>query len=258
MALRVVVLAGGLGTRLSEETERVPKPMVGIGGMPMLWHIMKVYEAADMRHFVVALGYKGEVVKRFFLDYRLMRADLSITTRTGEVEVSGDHHEDWTVDLVDTGLETNTGGRVRRLAKWLPDDLFCLTYGDGLCTVDLVELVAFHRAQGRMATLTAIRPPSRFGGLVLDGPTVADFTEKPQIGEGWINGGFMVLNREVIDRIEGDDASFESDVLEGLAADGQLSAFRHEGFWQSMDTLRDVRTLQTLWDSGDAPWKGWA
>ncbi len=256
--MRVVILAGGLGTRLAEETSRVPKPMVEIGGMPMLWHIMKVYEAASFDHFVVALGYKGEVIKRFFLDYRLMRSNFSMTTKTGEATVTDDHHEDWTIDLVDTGLTTNTGGRVRRLADWITDDLFCLTYGDGLCDVDLAELVRFHRAHGRLATLTAIRPPARFGGLVLDGPVVADFTEKPQIGEGWINGGFMVLDRSVVDRIDGDGSSFESDVLEGLAADGQLMAFRHEGFWQSMDTLRDVRVLQSLWESGQAPWRSWS
>jgi glucose-1-phosphate cytidylyltransferase len=258
MSLRVVVLAGGLGTRQAEETERVPKPMVTIGGMPMLWHIMKVYAAADMRHFVVALGYKGEVVKRYFLDYRLLRADLSVATRTGEVTVTGGREEDWTVDLVDTGLETNTGGRVRRLAEWLPDDLFCLTYGDGLCTVDLTELVAFHRSQGRMATLTAIRPPSRFGGLVLDGPTVADFTEKPQIGEGWINGGFFVLSPEVLKYLDGDSCVWERTPLETLAEEGQLAAYQHHGFWQPMDTLRDKTFLEELWQSGQAPWKVWS
>ncbi len=256
--MRVVILAGGLGTRLSEETVRVPKPMVEIGGMPILWHIMKCYEAAAFEHFVVALGYKGDIVKRFFLDYHLMRADLSVATKTGEVSVTRHRHEDWTIDLVETGLMTNTGGRVRRLADWLPDDQFCLTYGDGLSTVDPTELVRFHRSHGRLATITAIRPPARFGGLVLDGPVVTDFTEKPQIGEGWINGGFMVLDRSVLERIDDDDASFESDVLESLAAEGQLMAFRHEGFWQSMDTLRDVRTLQTLWDSSEAPWRSWS
>jgi glucose-1-phosphate cytidylyltransferase len=228
--------------------------MVEIGGRPMLWHIMKTYDAFSLRHFVVALGYKGEVVKRFFLDYRDHHADLTIELGSGAVKTHSAPPEDWTIDLIDTGLETATGGRVRRLTDWLPDDEFCLTYGDGLATVDLPALLDFHRSHGRMATLTAIRPPSRFGGLVLDDDRVAEFSEKPQIGEGWINGGFMVVRREVLDRISGDDASFEADVLEGLAADGELAAFRHEGWWQSMDTLRDVRTLQALWDAGEAPW----
>jgi len=252
--VRVVILAGGLGTRLSEETDRIPKPMVEIGGMPMLWHIMKTYEAYSFTHFVVALGYKGDVVKRFFLDYRYRHADLTVDLGAGSVQTHHSPHEDWTIDLIETGLATATGGRVRRVADWLPDDDFCLTYGDGLATVDLHALLEFHRAHGRLATLTAIRPPSRFGGLVLDGDDVTEFSEKPQIGEGWINGGFIVAKREVLDRIVGDDDSFEADVLEGLAADGQLAAFRHEGFWQSMDTLRDVRTLQSLWDTGEAPW----
>ena len=255
--MRVVILAGGLGTRLSEETDRRPKPMVEIGGQPILWHIMKGYAAHDTSHFVVALGYLSEVVKRYFLDYRPMTADLTVHTRTGDVTVHSPPIDDWTVDLVDTGAATNTGGRVRRLRDWLPDDTFCLTYGDGVSDVDVTNLVAFHRSHGRAATITAIRPPSRFGGLVLEGNDVVEFTEKPQIGEGWINGGFMVLGREVFDYIDGDDASFESDVLERLAADHQLMAFQHEGFWQSMDTLRDVRTLQGMWESGKAPWKTW-
>jgi glucose-1-phosphate cytidylyltransferase len=254
--VRVVLLAGGLGTRLAEETDRLPKPMVEIGGRPMLWHIMKTYERAGLRHFVVALGYKGEAVKRFFIDHRWRSADLTVHTGTGEVEVRDGADDDWRVDLVETGLTTNTGGRLLRLRDWLPDDEFCLTYGDGLCTVDLAQLIAFHRSHGRAATVTAIRPPSRFGGLILDGDSVTEFTEKPQIGEGWINGGYMVLSRSVLDRIGGDDASLESDVLEELAAEDQLRAYRHEGFWQPMDTLRDVRLLQDLWDRGVAPWQG--
>jgi len=255
--VRTVILAGGFGTRLSEETDRVPKPMVEIGGRPMLWHIMQLYAAAGMRHFVLALGYKGEVVKEFFLRYHLLQADLTVSTATGKVVAHDPPQEDWTVDLVDTGLATNTGGRVRRLAPYLPDETFCLTYGDGVSDVDLAALVAFHCGHGRLATVTAIRPPSRFGGLVLDGDVVVDFTEKPQIGEGWINGGFMVFQREVLDRIHGDDTSLEADVLEELSADGELMAYRHEAFWQSMDTLRDVRTLQALWDSGAPPWRTW-
>jgi glucose-1-phosphate cytidylyltransferase len=232
--------------------------MVEVGARPMLWHIMKTYDGFDLRHFVVALGYKGEVIKRYFLEYRSLGSDLTVHTRSGQVELASPPAEDWTVDLVDTGLATGTGGRIRRLRDWLPDDDFCLTYGDGLATVDMSALIDFHHREGRLATITAIRPPSRFGGLELDGTQVVDFTEKPQIGEGWINGGFMVVRREVLDRIEGDETSFENDVLERLAADGELSAFRHEGFWQSMDTLRDVRTLQGLWDEGSAPWlTGW-
>lgn len=255
--MRVVILAGGLGTRLSEETDRRPKPMVEIGGRPILWHIMKGYSVHDLRHFVLAVGYLSDVVKRFFLDYRAMTADLTVHTATGEITAEPRAVDDWTVDMVDTGPLTNTGGRVLRLRDRLPDETFCLTYGDGVSDVDLSALLAFHREHGRLATITAIRPPARFGGLRLDGDQVLEFTEKPQIGEGWINGGFMVLNREVLDYIDGDSDSFESDVLEQLASDNQLSAFRHEGFWQSMDTLRDVRSLQAMWDTGQAPWKTW-
>ncbi len=256
--MRVAILAGGLGTRLSEVTDRIPKPMVEIGGRPILWHIMKCYGAAGFDHFVVALGYKGEVVKSFFLDYRHLSADLTVRTASGEITAHGGDRDDWTVDLVDTGALTSTGGRVRRLASWLPDRTFALTYGDGVSDVDLRAVVDFHERHGKLATITAIRPQSRFGGLVLDGDEVGEFTEKPQIGEGWVNGGFMVLDRAVIDRIGGDDDSFESDVLEGLAADGQLMAYRHESFWQSMDTLREVRLLNDHWDSGKPPWKTWS
>ena len=256
-ALRVVVLAGGFGTRLSEETDLRPKPMVEIGGKPILWHILKSYSGFGFRHFVLALGYRSEMVKSFFLSYRHVTADLTVETGTGAVRTHGDGEDDWVVDLVDTGLETMTAGRLKRLAGWLPDEEFCLTYGDGVCDVDLRGLVDFHRAHGKLATVTAVRPPARFGGLVLDDDRVVEFTEKPQIGEGWINGGFMVLHREVLDRIAGDDTVLESDVLESLAAEGQLMAYRHDQFWQCMDTLRDVRTLQGLWDSGKAPWRTW-
>jgi glucose-1-phosphate cytidylyltransferase len=256
--LRVVILAGGFGTRLSEETARTPKPMVEIGGRPILWHIMKNYAASGAREFVVALGYRSEAVKAYFLDYNRLDSDLTVRTATGEVVVHDAGCDDWAVHLVDTGLATNTGGRVRRLAKWLPDDRFALTYGDGLGDVDHRAVLRFHLAHGRQATITAIRPPSRFGGLELEGDRVTLFSEKPQIGEGWINGGFMVVDRAVIERIGHDDVSFEKDVLEELAADGELMAYRHEGFWQPMDTLRDVRTLEALWASGSAPWKVWS
>ena len=255
--MRTVILAGGLGTRLAEETDRVPKPMVEVGERPLLWHIMKIYAHADLRHFTIALGYKGEVIKDYFLRYGTLRSDITVHTGSGDVEVHGKPDDDWTVDLVDTGVGTNTGGRIARLRDWLTDDHFCLTYGDGVGNVDLERLVSFHLEHGRAATVTAIRPPSRFGGLVLDDDRVAEFTEKPQLGEGWINGGFMVLRRDVLDRIEGDDTNFEADVLEALANDGELMAFRHDGFWQSMDTLRDVRTLWALWDADAAPWKVW-
>jgi glucose-1-phosphate cytidylyltransferase len=255
--MRAVILAGGLGTRLSEETERRPKPMVEIGGRPILWHIMKGFAVHDARHFVVALGYLGDVVKRYFLDYHAMTADLTIRTASGETSMHSPGVDDWTVDLVDTGPLTNTGGRVLRLRDWLPDDTFLLTYGDGVSDVDIKDLLAFHERHGRLATITAIRPPSRFGGLLLEGDDVVEFTEKPQVGEGWINGGFMALRREVLDYIADDDASFERDVLEPLAVDHQLMAYRHEGFWQSMDTLRDVRTLNGLWNDPDPPWRTW-
>jgi glucose-1-phosphate cytidylyltransferase len=257
--MRVVLLAGGFGTRLSEETEETPKPMIEIGGRPILWHIMKGYAKHGLRHFVVALGYKGESVKRFFLDYpQLSATSLSIDIHAGEAQVNRSTRDDWHVDLVDTGMMTDTGSRVGRLRDWLvADDLFCLTYGDGVSDVDVGELVRFHRGHGRAATLTAVRPPARFGELGLDGDEVCEFAEKPS-GEGsWINGGFMVLNRSVLERLQGDNINLERDLLSGLAREGQLMAFRHKGFWQCMDTLRDVRYLRQLWSQGNAPWKTW-
>jgi glucose-1-phosphate cytidylyltransferase len=256
--VRVVVLAGGYGTRLSEVTDVRPKPMVEIGGRPVLWHILKGYAAAGINHSVVAVGYKGEVIKAFFLDYpQLAAVSLRVEIKSGLVHTSS-QDEDWIVDIVDTGEDTNTGGRVKRLADYLPDDTFCLTYGDGVSNVDVRALLDFHRRHGRLATVTAVRPPARFGGLALDGDQVVEFTEKPQIGEGWINGGFMVLQREVIERIDGDASNFEADLLDPLAEEGQLMAFRHEGFWQCMDTLRDVRLLNSLWTQGSPPWRTWA
>jgi len=257
--MRVAILAGGLGTRLSEETGSRPKPMVDIGGRPILWHIMKHYAGNGIRDFVVALGYKGDVIREFFLGYSHIAArSLHIQTKDGTVRAVAGEHDDWDVHLVDTGETTNTGGRVLRLRDWLTgDEHFCLTYGDGLADIDLKLLIDYHLSHGKLATITAVRPPSRFGGLVLDDGMVTTFVEKPQIGEGWINGGFMVLNRQVLGRIAGDDTSMESDVLEGLAAEGQLMAYRHEGFWQCMDSLRDTRLLRNLWESGDAPWQTW-
>jgi glucose-1-phosphate cytidylyltransferase len=255
--VKTVILSGGMGTRLAEETDIKPKPMVEIGGAPILWHVMKIFAAAGFREFVVALGYRGEAVKDYFLNYHYLRNDLSVSS-DGKVEVHDGAREDWLVHLVDTGLDTQTGGRVRRLADRLQDGTFMLTYGDGLSDVDCRALLEFHRSHGKLATVTAVRPPARFGGLLFDGDRVTEFTEKPQIGEGWINGGFFVLEPQVLDYIEGDTTIWEREPLEHLASDGQLMAYKHEGFWQSMDTLRDVRLLQTLWQSRKVPWKVWS
>lgn len=255
--MKVVILAGGFGTRLTEETAAKPKPMVEIGGRPILWHIMKYYTHYGFREFVIALGYKGELIKRYFLDYYELSSNMTLYLGSGEVQLYEKRSEDWIVHLVDTGLHTATGGRIKRLQPWLYHETFMVTYGDGVSTVDLHALLRFHRSHGRIATVTAVRPPARFGGLVFEGDLVAQFTEKPQIGEGWINGGFMVFEPTVFDYLAGDDTSLEADALERLAAEGQLAAYRHEGFWQCMDTLRDLRLLENLWQSGEAPWKVW-
>lgn len=255
--MKVVILAGGLGTRLAEETEVKPKPMVEIGGRPILWHIMKHYAYYGFNEFFVALGYKGEVIKHYFLDYYNLNGSMTIDLATGRVESHRKTCEDWTIHLVDTGLETGTGGRVKRLAPWLRDGAFMVTYGDGVGNVDLRDLLRFHRSHGGVATVTAVRPPARFGGITFDGDLVAGFTEKPQIGEGWINGGFMVFEPAVLDRLEGDRSVLEVDGLERLAREGQLAAYRHDRFWQCMDTLRDKRLLEQLWQEGRAPWKVW-
>jgi glucose-1-phosphate cytidylyltransferase len=254
--VKAVILAGGLGSRLAEETDVTPKPMVEIGGLPILWHIMKIYAAAGFEEFLVALGYRAEVVKRYFLDYHNVRNDLTITG-DGRVHVHDGHREDWRVHLIDTGIETQTGGRIKRLAAHLTDGTFMLTYGDGVADVPCRDLLEYHRSHGKLATVTAVRPPARFGGLVFDGDLVTEFTEKPQAGEGWINGGFFVLEPEVLDYIAGDDTLWEREPLEQLAQDGQLVAYRHNGFWQPMDTLRDVRLLRDMWESGNVPWKVW-
>jgi len=255
--MKVIILAGGFGTRLAEETDRIPKPMVEIGGRPILWHIMKHYAHYGFKEFFIALGYKGELIKRYFLDYRSLNGSMMINLATGEVQSYHKECEDWIVHLMDTGLQTLTGGRVKRLEPWLKGGTFMATYGDGVSDIDLEDLLKCHRSHGRIATVTAVRPPARFGGLVFDGDLVVQFTEKPQIGEGWINGGFFVFEPRVFEYLEGDNTSLEADVLDRLAADGQLAAYRHNGFWQCMDTLRDVRLLESLWQSGNPPWKVW-
>jgi glucose-1-phosphate cytidylyltransferase len=256
--MRVVILAGGVGSRLSEETDLRPKPMVEIGGRPILWHIMKHYTAGGCREFVIALGYRGDVIKEYFADTVSLEGSLSVFTRDRHIERHDETSEDWVVHLVETGHDTMTGGRLKRLRRWVGDGTFLMTYGDGLADLDLRALVDFHRSHGKLATVTAVRPPSRFGGIELDGDRVATFSEKSQLGEGWINGGFFVLEPRVLDYIEGDHTQWERDPLERLAAEGQLMAYRHASFWQPMDTLRDKRQLDSLWSSGRAPWKVWA
>ncbi len=255
--MKVVILAGGIGSRLAEETEVKPKPMVEIGGRPILWHIMKHFAHYGLNEFLIALGYKGEEVKRYFLDYHNLSGSMTVNLASGQVQTRSRECEDWTVHLMDTGTETFTGGRVKRLEPWLKEATFMVTYGDGVSNIDLGVLLKFHRAHGRIATVTAVRPPARFGGLVFDGDRVVEFSEKPQIGEGWINGGFLVFEPAVFDYLEGDRSSLEADAMERLAADNQLVAYRHEKFWQCMDTMRDMRLLQGLWQSGNAPWRVW-
>jgi glucose-1-phosphate cytidylyltransferase len=255
--MKVVILAGGLGTRLTEETETKPKPMAEIGGWPILWHIMQTYAHHGFKEFAVALGYKGEVIKRYFLDYAKLQSDFTVNLGSGDIMRRGNVSDDWTVHLVDTGMRTLTGGRIKRLGPLLGKETFLATYGDGVCNIDVGALLAFHRRHGKLATITAVRPPARFGGLVFAGDRIVEFTEKPQIGEGWINGGFFVLEPGVLEYIEGDETTLEAEPLERLAADGQLMAYKHDNFWQCMDTLRDLRLLEGLWSSAKAPWKVW-
>ena len=256
--MKVVILAGGYGTRLAEETEVRPKPMVEIGGRPILWHIMKHYAHYGFNEFFIALGYKGDDIKRYFLEYYNLSGSMKIDFSSGKVEIYNREHENWTVHFMETGLETQTGGRVKRLETWLQDEAFFVTYGDGVSNVDLGALLNFHQSHGRIATVTAVRPPARFGGLLFEDDLVTTFIEKPQIGEGWINGGFLVFSPGVFDYLEDDLSSLETDALEALAADRQLVAYRHNNFWQCMDTLRDKRLLERLWQEGVAPWKVWS
>jgi glucose-1-phosphate cytidylyltransferase len=256
--MKVAILAGGSGSRIQEETEVKPKPMVEIGGHPILWHIMKLYAHAGFNEFVVALGYKGDYIKRWMVEYSSLQGDLTVSLKDGRVDVSQGEREDWTVSLVDTGVGTMTGGRIKQLQQHVGDGTFMLTWGDGVSDIDIPKLVAFHRSHGRYATLTAVRPPARFGHLTLgDDDAVSEFSEKPQLGEGWINGAFFVLEPEIFDYIDGDLTHWEREPLERLARDGQLMAYRHDSFWQCMDTLREKLLLEQLWASPDPPWKVW-
>lgn len=254
--MKTVILCGGLGTRISEESHLKPKPMIEIGGRPILWHIMKLYSAYGFNDFVICLGYRGYVIKEYFANYVLHNADFTVDLANGSVEYHATNHEPWKVTLVETGAETMTGGRLKRVAKYLdPDKPFFFTYGDGVADLDMTELAAFHTAHGKDATLTAVAPPGRYGQLDLEGGSVKQFIEKPPGDNGLINGGFFVLNPKVISRITDDATVWEREPLQGLAAEDQLAAFRHDGFWGSMDTLRDKNHLEALWASGEAPWR---
>jgi glucose-1-phosphate cytidylyltransferase len=256
--MKAVILAGGLGTRLAEETSTRPKPMIDIGGMPILWHIMKIYSSHGIDDFIICLGYKGYVIKEFFANYFLHMSDVTFDMRDNTSVVHSAKAEPWRVTLVDTGADTMIGGRIKRILPYLQEDpIFCLTYGDGVGNVDVRASIDLHKREGRLATVTATQPPGRFGALVVDGTRVLGFQEKPVGDGGWINGGFFVLSPKVGDYIEGDSVVWEREPLERLANEGQLSVYHHNGFWQPMDTLRDKRHLEALWDSGKAPWKTW-
>jgi len=258
--MKLVILAGGLGTRIAEESETKPKPMVEVGGRPLLWHIMKTYAHYGVTDFVICLGYKGYVIKEFFMNYQRHLSDIEISLKDGSYRVLDSQSEDWKVTLVDTGAETMTGGRLKRVAPYLGNETFCMTYGDGLADVDLAAEFAFHKGHGRAATVLAVQPPGRFGVLEIEDEAggVSSFQEKPSDEIGWINGGFFVLEPEVIDYIDGDATSFEQEPLKNLARDGKLAAFRHDGFWHPCDTLRDKRHLEKLWAGGSAPWRTFA
>ena len=255
--MKAVILAGGLGTRLSEETETKPKPMIEIGAKPLLWHIMKIYSAQGIDEFVVCLGYRGYVIKEYFANYYLHMGDVTFDMKDNRMEVHQSGAEPWKVTLVDTGEATMTGGRLKRVLPYVEGEEFCFTYGDGVADVDLGALLDFHRSSGRLATVTAVQPSGRFGALDIEGDTIRRYEEKPKGDGAWINGGFFVLSPEVERYIEGDDTVWEQEPLQGLAQDGQLGAYRHTGFWHAVDTVRDKRHLQELWDSGSPPWKLW-
>ena len=255
--MKVGILAGGRGTRLAEETQVRPKPLVEIGDRPILWHIMQIYAHFGYKDFVIGLGYKGDLIKRYMVDSSGLHGDVTVNLRTGDVTTDSERAPDWRVELIETGDDTMTGGRIKRLVPHMGGETFMLTWGDGLADIDLDRLLAFHRHHGKIATLTAVRPPARYGHLVFDGDRVAEFSEKPQIGEGWINGAFFVLEPEIADYIDGDSTQFEHEPLERLAKDGQLMAYKHESFWQCMDTLREKHILESMWESAAAPWKLW-
>lgn len=257
--MKAVILAGGLGTRLSEETSVRPKPMVEIGGNPILWHILKTYSAHGINDFVICCGYKGFYIKEYFASYALRMSDVTVDLAKNQIDVHSAKAEDWRVTLVDTGDATMTGGRLKRVADYLDDEAFCFTYGDGVADVDITELVRFHREQGRLATMTAVQPPGRFGALVLgaDESSIHSFNEKPDGDGAWVNGGYFVLEPNVLEYVDGDETVWEQEPLRALAHSGQLTAYRHTGFWQPMDTLRDKNLLEQLWLGGRAPWKVW-
>jgi glucose-1-phosphate cytidylyltransferase len=256
--MKAVILSGGLGTRISEETHLKPKPMIEIGGRPILWHIMKMYSAHNVNQFVICCGYKGYLIKEYFANYFLHMSDVTFDMANNRMEVHHQHAEPWRVTLVDTGEDTMTGGRLRRVADYIEkDEAFCFTYGDGVSDVDISASIRFHKAHGKLATVTAVQPPGRYGALERDGDLVRGFTEKPRGDGGRINGGFFVLSPRCLERIEGDETSWEGKPLDSLAADGELMAFEHDGFWQPMDTLREKNLLEELWHSGRAPWRMW-
>jgi len=252
--MKVAILAGGFGSRLAEETEVKPKPMVEIGGKPILWHIMKIYARYGFTDFTIALGYKGEYIKRWFRDYYSLQGNMTINTASGNITLYDDNAIDWSVNLVETGQNTMTGGRIKRLKDWVGDDTFMLTWGDGVSDIDIDKLLEFHRGHGKLVTMTAVRPPARYGHLEFDGERVCRFTEKSQTNEGWINGAFYVLEPGIFDYIAGDATMWEHEPLENLASGGELMAYKHTSFWQCMDTLREKYILQKLWDSGSPPW----
>src|SRR3990167_3940328 len=257
--MKTVILCGGLGTRLSEETVVKPKPMVHIGGLPILWHIMKIYAHFNENDFVLALGYKAEIIKEYFLNFYTLNSDFKVNLKVGKIELIKEHYLDWDISLIDTGLASLTGGRLHRLESFLkPTGTFMLTYGDGVADVNIKELLAFHKKHGKIATVTAVRPPSRFGAIKVNGDNLVDtFAEKPQMGEGWINGGFFVFEPEIFNYVSSDDTILEREPLEQLAQDNQLMAFKHDGSWQCMDTIRDREFLEQLWQSDNAFWKCW-
>ena len=255
--MKAVILAGGLGTRISEESAARPKPMIEIGGMPVLWHILKIYSHHGINDFVVCLGYKGYMIKEYFANYFLHMSDVTFDLSTNKLEVHHKHAEPWRVTLVDTGETTQTGGRLKRVADYLDNETFCFTYGDGLADVDITQQLAFHRENSTLATMCAVQPPGRFGALDIEGHRITRFEEKPSGDGSWVNGGFFVLEPGVLKHLEGDSTIWERGPLEALARDGQLSAYTHEGFWLPMDTLRDKVKLESLWQSGQAPWKVW-